>query len=368
MNNKTKIFSIILFISALMILVSCQKQKAEWKGTIEEMDGATIVKNPKEPMYGEEVFNYELELSLGSSEGKEEYYFSSINHIYVDDEDRIYLTDYKESLVRIFDEEGKHLRTFGRRGEGPGELIRPRDVFITPQNQIVVVDMRKLSLNFYTKEGKFLKSKTFGFSLFGTAMDPEGNIYGVVMNGSRGRSIMELRKFDSDFNVLHKICSSPLSPRGTLKIGLPSVYFQLAKDGHLVYGVSDHYEIKIMDMTGNIVKVINKEYDPVKITEQEIDEYKEMEQPGLKIEIPKYYQAFVGILVDEQGNIIVRTFEKPENGEGYYYDFFDSEGKYVARFSLNVFPRIWKKNRFYTIEEDPAGFHVVKRYRVNWEF
>jgi hypothetical protein len=368
MRNKTKIIPIMLFLSVFMILVSCQKQKAKWKGTIEEVDGVTIVKNPKEPMYGEEVFNYEIELSLGGAGGKEEYYFSSINHIYVDDEDRIHLTDYKESHVRIFDEEGKHLRTIGRRGEGPGELIRPRDVFITSQKQIVVADMRKLSLNFYTNEGEFLRSKTFGFLLFGTAMDSEGNIYGVVMTGSRDQSIMELRKFDSDFNVLHKICSSPLSPTGTFKVGLPSVYFQLAKDGRLVYGISDRYEIKIMDITGNVVKVIKKKYDPVEITEQEIEKFKEMEQPGLKIEIPKYYQAFMGILVDEEGNIIVQTFEKPENGEGHYYDFFDSEGKYIARFSLNIFPRIWKKNRFYTIEEGTAGFHVVRRYRVKWKY
>ena len=42
-----------------MMLISCEKQKAEWKGTIEEMDGVTIVKNPKEPMYGEDVFSLE---------------------------------------------------------------------------------------------------------------------------------------------------------------------------------------------------------------------------------------------------------------------------------------------------------------------
>jgi hypothetical protein len=32
----------------------CSSQKTEWHGTIEEADGVTVVKNPKEPMYGEE--------------------------------------------------------------------------------------------------------------------------------------------------------------------------------------------------------------------------------------------------------------------------------------------------------------------------
>jgi hypothetical protein len=57
MNSKTKVVSIVLSISALMMLVSCQQQKAEWKGTIEKVDGVTIVRNPKEPIYEEDVIN-----------------------------------------------------------------------------------------------------------------------------------------------------------------------------------------------------------------------------------------------------------------------------------------------------------------------
>ena len=52
MKNKTKVISIVLSFSVFFMFVSCQKQKAEWKGTIEEVDGVTIIKNPKEPMYG----------------------------------------------------------------------------------------------------------------------------------------------------------------------------------------------------------------------------------------------------------------------------------------------------------------------------
>jgi hypothetical protein len=78
MNSKTKLISIILFLPALLILVSCQQQKAEWKGTIEEVDGVTVVKNPKEPMYSENVVSLKEELSIGEAEGRKEYMFSQI--------------------------------------------------------------------------------------------------------------------------------------------------------------------------------------------------------------------------------------------------------------------------------------------------
>jgi len=70
-HNKTKLISIVLFISALMMLVSCHKQKAEWKGTVEDENGITVVKKPIEPMCKEDVFSLEEELSTGEAEGKD---------------------------------------------------------------------------------------------------------------------------------------------------------------------------------------------------------------------------------------------------------------------------------------------------------
>ena len=43
MRNKAIIVSI----------VSCRQQKSTWKGTIEEVNGVTVVKNPKEPIHDE---------------------------------------------------------------------------------------------------------------------------------------------------------------------------------------------------------------------------------------------------------------------------------------------------------------------------
>jgi len=48
MKNKAIFFSLVPFLSALMILQSCQQQKSKWKGTIEEVDGVTVVKIPLE--------------------------------------------------------------------------------------------------------------------------------------------------------------------------------------------------------------------------------------------------------------------------------------------------------------------------------
>lgn len=46
---KAKTFFIFLTILSILILsISCSQQKTEWQGTIEEVNGVTVVKNPKE--------------------------------------------------------------------------------------------------------------------------------------------------------------------------------------------------------------------------------------------------------------------------------------------------------------------------------
>jgi len=75
----------------IILLNACGQQEKRWKGTIEEIDNVIVVKNPKEPMYGENVFSLEEELAIGGSEGSEEYMLSIINSIAVDDEENIYV-------------------------------------------------------------------------------------------------------------------------------------------------------------------------------------------------------------------------------------------------------------------------------------
>lgn len=41
MKTKTKVVSIVLFLSIVILFISCGKQKTEWQGTIEKKNGVT---------------------------------------------------------------------------------------------------------------------------------------------------------------------------------------------------------------------------------------------------------------------------------------------------------------------------------------
>ncbi len=59
MKDKAAFFLAAVFISSLLAVISCSQKKTEWKGTIKEENGVIVVKNPKDPMYGEDVFDSE---------------------------------------------------------------------------------------------------------------------------------------------------------------------------------------------------------------------------------------------------------------------------------------------------------------------
>ena len=371
MRIKPLFVSIPLFLFLLLLCISWVKQKAEWKGTIEEKNGVMVVKNPKEPMFGEDIFSIEEELSIGVEKEKDEYMFSQIRDIDVDKEGRIYVLDFKEAHVKVFDNKGEYIKTIGKKGQGPGELEFPLSLSITGQNEIMVNDTRNRRLAFFSLEGEFIKNlSTARAGLMRLDIDSAGNITGIVITGDEDNPRYELQKFDPEMNYLHSLYSSPL-PGATNRFNPfeGGLIWDINKNNQVVYGYPKDYEINIFDSEGKLVKKIMKEYDPVKITEEEKEEMKKRESrlpPSMKLIIPKHHNPYRWLLVDDENRIFVMTWEKAAEEKGYYYDIFDPEGRYIAKILLEHPPIVFKKNKLYTIEQDEEGYQIVKRYKVMW--
>lgn len=109
MKEKTKYISPFVFLSVFIMAISFGGQKVEWKGKIEVENGVNVIKNPKEPMYEKNVFILAEELSIGKTGRGEEYIFSRIGSIAVDEKERIYVLDTKEAHVKVFNKNGDHV-------------------------------------------------------------------------------------------------------------------------------------------------------------------------------------------------------------------------------------------------------------------
>jgi len=375
MKNKAKVLSIILFLSVFIMLFSCQKQKAAWKGTIEEEDGVTVVKNPKEPMYGEDVFSLEEELIIGEEDKDNEPLFIDISSVRVDYEENIYVLDSKACQIKVFDKNGKYIRKIGRKGQGPGEMRLPTMMDIISEKEIMICDLPNNRISFYSLQGELLKEVSKGtyFRLYNPIPDSNRNFIGSMRFRIEEKSVDELMKFDSNFRLLFTIDKLEYTDEPNVIYRFPPfIFFTVLEDDKVLWGNWLNYHLQIANEEGRVTRKIIKDYDPVIITDEEKErDIKErfgdaVVPPDSKLIYPKYYPAFYHLSTDDEGRIFVQTFERTEEGS-HYYDIFDSEGKYIAKIPLKVRPRTWKKNKLYTIEEDEEGFQMVKRYKVTWK-
>ena len=376
MKIKIKFVLAVFLLFSFIILVFCKKQKTEWKGTIEEENGIMVVKNPKEPIFHEDVFNLEKEITIGERDKDEESLFISITSIGIDDEENIYVLDRKACQIKVFDKNGKFLRNIGRKGQGPGEMLFPSVMEMVSGKEIMICDISNNRVSFFSLKGELVKEVSKGkfFRLISPTPDSSGNFIGSYRIRMGQKRIVELKKFDSNFEPILTFKKLDYTDEPNVIYPYPPfILYVVLKDDKVIWGNWLHYRLQIVDEAGKMTRKIIKDYNPIKITEK--DKEKDIKQrfgdqgipPGIKVEFPEYHPAFWYLSIDDEGRIFVQTFERTEEGS-YYYDVFDSEGKYIAKVPLGARPWAWKKNKLYTVEEDEEGYQYIKRYKVTWKY
>lgn len=370
--------SLILFLVLLFALnISCSQNKSDWKGSIEIVDGVTIVKNPKDPMYGEEVFSIEEELFIGNHKLNEEPVFISAEIVRVDDSENIYVLDFKASQIKVFDQTGNPIRTIGRKGQGPGEYQLVRYMDIPSSLELMILDLGNKRITHLSLQGEIINEVSTGKYRFLSMVRPDskGNYYGTYRLFKEGGYLTNIVKFDENLNITNKIATyeSKRPAAGTIEMATNLPHFQVTKDDNIVWGFDSEYEFTVMDIEGQIIKKIIKDFNPQRITD--IDQKRMLKErftdtgrsipEGYKIIFPENFPAYRHFTIDDQGRFFVQTYKYIE-GKGQLYDVFDCEGKYLAQIPLKIIPRAWKKEKLYTIEENEDGFQMVKRYKVTW--
>jgi hypothetical protein len=82
----------------------------------------------------------------GTDSGPAAFSYVDEKGIAVDKSGHVVVLDRTEATVHMFDGEGRHLRSFARRGSGPGELREPYTLSINAQGLISVFDRGNLAL------------------------------------------------------------------------------------------------------------------------------------------------------------------------------------------------------------------------------
>ena len=70
----------------------------------------------------------------------------------------VFVSDNANSQIHVFDVERKHVRTFGQRGEGEGQLNTPRGIDISANGQVHVANQWNDCVNVFREDGTFIRT------------------------------------------------------------------------------------------------------------------------------------------------------------------------------------------------------------------
>jgi hypothetical protein len=342
-------------------LVSCGGSASE--AVIEVVDGVECVHNTEIPRFPEKTVSFEEEIRITGENSDGEILIYQPGFFAISPEGDIFVSDGQERKIHVFDEAGTHLRAFGGKGEGPGEFQRIGELAILPDGRLMVIDWLSRRTSFFEKLGGYQGGYPW--------RNPHYNIFWCDENDctmddrvyAGEATILTVKTFGYDGEERRTLGEFKPSGSQTLRQGNYSFAISLPYDPHsilagdrlnkrLYHCLNDAYLIEVYDNLGNVIRKIDRPYKPVPFT----------------VNLPTVKTITEGMVVDDLGNLWVRTFETREEGAKSLsaMDIFNPDGQYIMRVWSEITPAYFQGGRMYAYIRNDEGYRTLVRYRVIW--
>lgn len=359
----------IITFSLLNLFNACGEQKAHRQRTSEEADGVTVVKNPLEPLNPELQIIFEEDLTIGVEEGDENYMFGSLVVMNTDDEGNFYVTNGDRNTVKKYDSNGKFLQSIGRPGQGPGEFQNISEVRFDIEGNIYLNDVKNQRISFLSKDGNYIRGIKVPSVFERVVINSKGFYIAMSVDnielGQGKKWDYFYGLFDDNFNLIaeflrlpHEVnAQSKKNKDSIVKVfadllsGMafePFVNYVLDKNDLIYFGYPKNYEIKVYSSEGKLMNIIQRDFEPVEISERhkEYFEQNQGEQFLAKmpvrekknvfelIKYPKYKPAYERFTLMENGWIFIVVDSVRD--ESKLVDIFSKNGEYLAQFETDI--------------------------------
>lgn len=279
-----------------------------------------------------------------------------------------------------FTHEGKFVKPFGPKGQGPGEMEFPLLPLMLSQDLMVITDVLK-KLMVFDAEGELVSE---------TRIDPNSVIVNPLENGNSvvfwkaGAEDAADKHFNEKLSLFspdgEEIQDIDVLPIARQVYFLDPVFtWRLSQDR--IYHINEQrgYEILVYDDGGRLIRKIRKQYDPVRLTAEIRERFLEgipdnspLRDPGI---IPDFLPPIHTLFSDEEGHLFAMTSERGERRGEYWCDVFNTEGVFFTRISLPVhfsrdpFPiyALVKNQHLYCVGEKENGYQQLKIFRMIWD-
>lgn len=260
---------------------------------------------------------------------------------------RLFVSDRRANAIFIWNlESGAFLKSFGTKGEGPGEFNGPANI-ATNENQLLVFNNNNMKFQFFTLNGTFVKRTNI--MLQGRLMDMDlmqdekiivlAQLFGqkrfknLQIHNSRGKPLKVLNKYEDNSYTYGK------NAQDIHLIGYAEdVIFDKLDDKSVIYAKTLEPAIYVLDLEGNQLKKINFTMARRPITDELKEEFEAQSwlaeaRKYVKMTV-KYEEAlplFTG-MSSFRGHFIV-FYETPSQHK-VWGQLIDEQGNTVEKFKV----------------------------------
>lgn len=353
--------------------------------------GTVAVRNPERGVWTQaSAWRAVEELRLGAAEGAGPTVFGIPAALEVDAYGRLYVLEAATGEVRVFEPDGRHLRSLGRQGSGPGELRQPIGLTLAPDGALWVVDPGNARFTIFdtagTLRGSVRRDNGFAAYPWPGRFDRRGRLWDVAQGSSEPGSSPALLRIDPASGRADRLPLPAFTPeqfvhrRGGVTNAArvpyaPELAWTLDAEGRVWSGVTDRYRLRLHEPGGDTLRLVERAMTPVAIARAELDsvpaQLKWFTDQGGRVDVarlPEHKPAYVSVRTDDRGWLWVRP-SLPATERNAAFDVFDPEGRYQGRVSLPVpladeMPMIVRGNDLYAVVLGDTGVPQVIRFRI----
>jgi len=379
---------VIVMVAA--VLAACGPRESAVEKIVDE-NGTEIVLNKLEPVTGRKAPKA-LELTEvwrldTGDDAVADFGLADIGAFDIDGKGNVYFAADRsnETAVLKFDESGRPAASFGRRGQGPGEIQGVGALYASAADEVAVTNEGNNRLTVFGPDGKLLRETPISPEYIAVAPLPNGSFLTVKrMPDPKPDALFEfpIELIGPDLKARAKLdtgfIENPMTGerlRGTYHIQSWSVSRDRIFTGHQDRG----YDIFAYDFDGRPIRKVRKEYKPIPVPEAHKKEFLgQFDSPQMKVIRDKIYfpadmPPFIGFTADETGRLYVMTYETTERPGEFVFDVFDSDGAFLLRKPLRVFQDYnggyfkVRNDRLYCVEEGEDGQKIFRVFRMTWK-
>ena len=385
----------LVLATATLLHTGCTSPDNDFLTIVRDSAGVLIAESPLEASGDEWRLQLPPVLLIGRSEGTEDGpdLFGHINQVIRLSNGDIAVAENLAGEIRVFDDGGGHLRTFGGRGEGPGEFANLWTIAELPGDTIAAIDPLAERISLFTSSGTFARS--FPIPRLPGASAP--NVIGWLEDGTllvnartrspsrdtRDQSTHFMYLVDRDGEVLETLGEFAGQQLGRNGLGLAfGARAHFAAGGDLAwYGHSSRIELVGHDRSGSVRRIVRADRTPRTVTQAEIDESRAavgerlrgMSGPAVDriraTEFASTHPVHGRFLGDEAGNLWVERYQSDpiaDSGEREW-DIFDAEGRLTGSLATPGGFRITYigTRSILGVHADSLGIETVRMYRLD---